>query len=268
MSLYKKGPQTDEKLSSPNKAKSLNPNAAEFIPFSLRSPSSGSTSSTDATARFTTTGSLGKSVLDQSELSVLSNPDEEANQYWQCQLPDDITPDFKVMGEDESQGLNNFSIAGLSIHDDNETSRFMPYRGSRNVFNEHQDLSHQHLNGDGFVDNVRFSNSTYGEDPSSESFPYPFKKLWDRQIENTNQHISIGREEHTYDDNSRHGFNDFLAEQALVDDIDVNPLEFLASQFPGFAAESLAEVYFANRCDLNLTIEMLTQLEVMLIFMW
>ncbi|GFP91417.1 polyadenylate-binding protein-interacting protein 7 [Phtheirospermum japonicum] len=43
---------------------------------------------------------------------------------------------------------------------------------------------------------------------------------------------------------------------------DVSPLEFLASQFPGFAAESLTEVYFASGGDLNLTIEMLTQLEL------
>ncbi|KAF7830402.1 pentatricopeptide repeat-containing protein [Senna tora] len=265
MSLSKKGPQTDAKLSSPNKLKTLNPNAAEFIPFSLRSSSSGtrSASSADATARFSTTGSLGKSVLDRSESSILSNPDEEAHQYWQCQLPDDITPDFKVMGEDDSQSLNNLSITGLSIHDDNEASRLTSYKGSNYIFNEQQELSQQHLNGDSFVDNFRFSNSTYGEDPSSASFLNPLSKPWDRQIENTNQYASIGREGLTYDDNSRHGLlNDALVEQALVDDIDVNPLEFLASQFPGFAAESLTEVYFANGCDLNLTIEMLTQLEL------
>ena len=47
-----------------------------------------------------------------------------------------------------------------------------------------------------------------------------------------------------------------------MNDTNLNPLEFLASLFPGFAAESLAEVYFANGCDLHMTIEMLTQLEL------
>jgi hypothetical protein len=52
-----------------------------------------------------------------------------------------------------------------------------------------------------------------------------------------------------------------------VDDTEINPLGFLASQFPGFATESLAEVYFASGCDLNLTVEMLTQLEVTPLFL-
>ncbi|KAJ0090128.1 hypothetical protein Patl1_13742 [Pistacia atlantica] len=56
--------------------------------------------------------------------------------------------------------------------------------------------------------------------------------------------------------------NDISEEHGMIDDTEMNPVEFLASQFPGFAAESLAEVYFANGCDLNLTIEMLTQLEL------
>ncbi|EPS58837.1 hypothetical protein M569_15978, partial [Genlisea aurea] len=39
------------------------------------------------------------------------------------------------------------------------------------------------------------------------------------------------------------------------------PLEFLASRFPGFAVESLAQVYFLNGGDVNLTVEMLNQFE-------
>lgn len=269
MSLIQKGSQTDTKLSSPNKVTTLNPNAAEFVPFSLRSVPSGSTSSVDAAARFTTAGVLGKAVLDRSESSVSNNSDDEVHQYWRCQLPDDITPDFKVTGEDESsQGLNSLPLAGLSIHDDHETSRFPSSNGSRYILNEQQELSQHHLNGNSIADKFRFSNSTYGEDPSSASFLNALAKPWDLQIGNTNQHFSGGGQEGlAYDENSGHGFlSDLLGEQAIVDGTDVNPLEFLASQFPGFAAESLAEVYFANGCDLNLTIEMLTQLEVRLIF--
>lgn len=263
MSLSKKGSQTDTKLSSPNKATALNPNAAEFIPFALRSLPSGSTSSVDATTRITTAGSLGKAVLDRSESSISNNSDDEAHQYWRCQLPDDITPDFKVMGEDDSQGLDNLSLAGLSIHDDNESSMFPSSKGSRYMLNEQQELSQQHLNGNTFADKLRFSNSTYREEPSSASFLNTLAKPWDRQIGNTNLHVSSGQEALAYDDNASHGFlNDVLAENAIMDDTDFNPLEFLASLFPGFASESLAEVFFANGCDLHLTTEMLTQLEV------
>ncbi|KAK4274528.1 hypothetical protein QN277_017734 [Acacia crassicarpa] len=224
MSLIQKGSQPETKLSSPNKVTTLNPNAAEFVPFALRSVPSGSTSSVDATARFPTAGALGKAVLDRSESSISNNSDDEVHQYWRCQLPDDITPDFKVMGEDDPQGLNNLSLAGLSIHDDQEAPR---------------------------------------EDPSSANFLNSLTKRWDMQIGSTNQHFGSGREGLTYDDNSGHGFlNDLLSEQAITDDTDMNPLEFLAAQFPGFASESLAEVYFANGFDLNLTIEMLTQLEL------
>ncbi|KAE9587891.1 putative Smr domain, ataxin-2 [Lupinus albus] len=258
MSLSKIGYQTDTKLSSPDKATTLNPNAAEFVPFSLRSSPSGSTGSVDPTAKFTTYGSLDKAVLDRSGSSILNNSDDEAHQYWRCQLPDDITPDFKVMGEDESQGLNNLSLAGLSIHDDDESSRF-PSKGSRFILNEQQHLNENTIAADKF----KFSNSAYRVEPSSASLLSPLAKPWDRKIGNTNQHVSGVREALIYDDNSRHGFlNDLLFDNVIVDDSSVNPWEFLASLFPGFASESLSEVYFANGCDLHLTIDMLTQLEL------
>ncbi|KAJ6406610.1 hypothetical protein OIU84_010176 [Salix udensis] len=102
-----------------------------------------------------------------------------------------------------------------------------------------------------------------GKIPSSASFLNLPTKPWDKQIANSDHLLGNGREVHSYNGNSRHGFNsEILGEHAIVDDTEINPLEFLASQFPGFATESLAEVYFANGCDLNLTIEMLTQLEL------
>ncbi|RDX66889.1 Polyadenylate-binding protein-interacting protein 7, partial [Mucuna pruriens] len=262
MNLSKKGFQTEAKLLSPNKATTLNPNAAEFIPSALRSSLSGTTSSVDATARLTAAGALGKAVLDRSESSISNNSDDEVHRFWRCQLPDDITPDFKVMGEDESGGLDDLSLAGLSIHDANEASRFPSSKGSKYIINEQEEISQQHINGDSFADKLGFSNSSYREDLSSARFLNALAKPWERPIGSAAQHISSGQEGLTYDDNSRHGYlNDVLAENAIVDDIDLNPLEFLASLFPGFAAESLAEAYFANGCDLHLTTEMLSQLE-------
>uniref|UniRef100_A0A6N2LAZ9 Smr domain-containing protein n=1 Tax=Salix viminalis TaxID=40686 RepID=A0A6N2LAZ9_SALVM len=265
MSLSKKGFLTnDTKLNLPSKATTLNPNAAEFVPFTLRSSSSpsGSTSNTADGATKFTTGTVGRAVLDRSESSVSNASDDEAHQFWRHQLPDDITPDFKVMSEDESQGLGGLSLAGLSLHD-SEVHRFNASSRSGYVLAEQQETSPHHINGGSFRKNMRYAAASYGEDPSSASFLNLPTKPWDKQIANSDHLLGNGREVHSYNGNSRHGFNsEILGEHAIVDDTEINPLEFLASQFPGFATESLAEVYFANGCDLNLTIEMLTQLEL------
>ncbi|WCJ29285.1 CTC-interacting domain 7 [Euphorbia peplus] len=237
MSLSKKGIQTNTKLSIPDKSTALNPNAAEFVPFSLRSstsPSGSASNTTAANARFAASGAIGKAVVDRSESSISNTSDEEAHQFWRHQLPDDITPDFKVMSEDESHAFEGLSLAGLSLHESNEMPKFAASLGGGYMLTEQQEPPPRHINGNSFSEKM-----------SGDQF------------------LDNGREVHPYNGNSRSGFNnDMLGEHAIVDEMDMNPLEFLASQFPGFASESLAEVYFANGCDLNLTIEMLTQLEL------
>ena len=103
MTLSNVGAATiDKKLVTARKAKTLNPNAAEFIPSALRS-SSGSTSNADVPtslgASATATETLGKKVLDRSGSSISNNSDEGAHQYWCHQLPDEITPDFDITGK-------------------------------------------------------------------------------------------------------------------------------------------------------------------------
>ncbi|KAI7987700.1 Polyadenylate-binding protein-interacting protein 7 [Camellia lanceoleosa] len=260
MSLSNKGaPTNDKKLSTPGKVTSLNPNAAEFVPFALRS-SSGSTSTADVSTGLgvSVSGTLGKAVLDRSESSISNNSDEEAHQYWRHQLPDDITPDFKVMGEYESQGINNIPFSTLSLQDGNETLRFSTSMGGGFMLKEQHELSSHGINGNSF-ENMRYSVPSYSEDASSANFLHFPNKPWDKPIVSNDQLISNVGEGPLYNDNSRHGM---LNEQEMAENMEINPLEFLASQFPGFAAESLAEVYFANGGDLNLTIEMLTQLEL------
>ncbi|CAK9162619.1 unnamed protein product [Ilex paraguariensis] len=263
MSLSNKESFTnDKKLTATGKTTSLNPNAAEFIPFALRLPSAGTT---DAGSTFPASGTstLGKLALDRSESSVSNSSDDEAHQYWRRQLPDDITPDFNVMGENDSQETNSIPFSRLSLTDVNETSRYSASTGSSFMLKEQQELSPHQINGNSFSEKMRYSVSSYCEAPSSAGFHHLSTKPWDKQIVNNDQlHMSV-REGSPYNGTSRQGFlNDMLNEQAMVESIDMNPLEFLASQFPGFAAESLAEVYFANKGDLNLTIEMLTQLEL------
>ncbi|TYG66974.1 hypothetical protein ES288_D05G041600v1 [Gossypium darwinii] len=266
MSLSKKGTQiSDAKSNVPSKATTLNPNAAEFVPFSLRSPSSSGSTRAAATATFSTSGTVGKAVLDRSGSSVSNNSDDEAHQFWRHQLPDDITPDFKVINEDDSQSMEpgSLSLAGLSLHDGSEASRFPASAAGGYVFGDQQELLHQYGNGNNLDEKFRYPSSSYEEEPISASFLNLPLKPWDEQLVNSDRLIGNGREGQLYDGNSRHAFaSDILGEHTNINDTEMNHVDFLASQFPGFAAESLAEVYFANGCDLNLTIEMLTQLEL------
>ncbi|ONL94222.1 Polyadenylate-binding protein-interacting protein 7 [Zea mays] len=113
----------ERKISMISKSTALNPNAEEFVPSSLRSFSDSSKKS-DAT--MIVSGSSKESSTDKPESILRSNSDEEAHQYWQQQLPDDITPDFKVLGQDESPGPDSLSLTGLSINDGIDTSIFSP----------------------------------------------------------------------------------------------------------------------------------------------
>ncbi|XP_058079344.1 polyadenylate-binding protein-interacting protein 7 isoform X2 [Magnolia sinica] len=246
MSLSAKGFSTnkDTKLNTSNKSTTLNPNAAEFVPSALRSPSGGTANNTDV-MRLDASGASKKAVFDRTESSISNNSDDEVHQYWRRQLPDDITPDFKVGGEDELQGPGNISLAGLSIHDGIESSRFSPLAGSSHFLSKQQEIM----------------IPTYGEDQSAAFMNLPIS-TWDKQFVNDDQHFTNGSEGHPYNGDSSAGFlSDLLSEHAILDDTEINPVELLALQFPGFAAESLADVYYANGCDLNSTIEMMTQLE-------
>ncbi|KAI3468043.1 hypothetical protein Pfo_024706 [Paulownia fortunei] len=261
MNLSGKGASTGDKKLSAAKAP-LNPNATEFVPFALRSHAAG-ISIADASSEFATSAAAipGKSILDRSESSVSNNSDEEAQQYWRHQLPDDITPDFKVMGIDDTQGINSLSFSGLSLTDVDEGSRYTSSTSSGFMLKEQQGLSPHPLNVNSYGEKLRYPVSSHGEYPSPTGFQASLAEPWNKQIVTNDQ--LLAREGHPYNGNSRHNFlADMSNEQLLADNADVSPLEFLASQFPGFAADSLTEVYFANGGDLNLTIEMLTQLEL------
>ncbi|XP_071733623.1 polyadenylate-binding protein-interacting protein 7-like isoform X2 [Rutidosis leptorrhynchoides] len=246
MSLINRGASAiDKTLSATGKAKSLNPDAAEFVPFALRSPS-GNTSAADTSSGFNTFGAStqGKSILNRSESSVSNNSDDEAHQFWRHQLPDDITPDFNVIGE-ESQGINSVPFANLSLAEVNGTSRFAP--------------SSQRESSPHYAEKIQYPLSGYGKNPSAANFQPASAKQWDMHAGQLLAGIVDGP---SYNGDSGQGYiDDILNEQQQMEGTEVNSLEFLASQFPGFAAESLAEVYYANGCDMNLTFEMLTQLE-------
>lgn len=264
MSFTGKGTPTSDKKLTLAKATSLNPNAAEFVPFALRSPS-GSTSSTDAAKLSNSTTTLGKAVLDRSESSVSNNSDDEAHQYWRRQLPDDITPDFNFVGEEDSHGVSSLPFSRLSISDVNEASIFPASTGSGFMLKDQQEFSPR-VNGTSFAEKTGYPITSFNEDASPTSFHLPAKP-WDKPSLTNDQPFGNIREGPHYNGNSGNSFFADMTNEQPFFEADVNPLEFLASQFPGFAAESVAEVYYANGGDLNLTIEMLTQLEVWFTFL-
>uniref|UniRef100_A0A1D1YWV1 NEDD4-binding protein 2 n=1 Tax=Anthurium amnicola TaxID=1678845 RepID=A0A1D1YWV1_9ARAE len=250
----------DIKLNLPNKVTTLNPNAAEFVPSALRSLSENN-KKVDV-ARLVVPGTSVKPCLDRSESNVSNNSDDEAHQFWRRQLPDDITPDFKIMGEEELQASGGLSLAGLSINDDIETTRLSMTMGSP-FLGKRQEISPRGSDHINLSERMAYSGLSFSEDNSSTALMSLGTNLWDKQFMNGDQLLTNSREGNQYGRDSNAGFlNDLLNEHAVLENAAVNPVEFLASQFPGFAADSLAEVYYANGCDLNLTIEILTQLEL------
>ncbi|XP_075506238.1 polyadenylate-binding protein-interacting protein 7-like [Primulina tabacum] len=262
MNFPDKGASIGDKKLGAAKA-TLNPNAAEFVPFALRPPAVGS-STGDASSKYSTSAaaSPGKAMLDRSESSVSNKSDEEAQRYWSHQLPDDITLDFKGMGIDDTQEIDSLSPLNLSSTDVHEGSRYSDLTGSGFTLTGQQGLSpHSSIHGNMFTEKLKYPLSSYEDYPSPTGFLPSLARPWDKPNASNDQ--IVRREGPPYNGNSRHSFlPDLSNDQPLVDNVEMNPLEFLASQFPGFAAESLGEVYCASGGDLNLTIEILTQLEL------
>lgn len=260
MNLSNKGylNNKDTKFNTSTKITSLNPNAAEFIPSSFKLPL-GNTKGSDSTRVDVPSPSV-KSVFDRSESNVSNKSDDEAQQYWRDQLPDDITPDFKSMGEDDLPTPGQLSLATLSLYDGIETSRFL-MSGNSQLFGTEQDISSHDIVNHNFGEKNGYLGSTFAEDQPSGAYMSSSTTDWDQRIISGGQQFTSRTDGNHYNGVSNTGLlNEYLSEQ--LEDAGINPVEFLASHFPGFAAESLADVYYANGCDLNLTIEMLTQLEL------
>ncbi|KAK1369369.1 Polyadenylate-binding protein-interacting protein 7 [Heracleum sosnowskyi] len=240
MSLYNNMALTsDKRPSTIGKVTSLNPNAVEFVPSSLRS-SPANTSAVDVSSISPPTSNipLRKTGLNRSESSVSNKSDEEARQYWSCQLPDDIIPDFNVVGEDDSTGIDDLPFSDLSLIDVNERARLPGASTGSNLILKEQNFSPHRINGGSYADKMGFSAASYRNAPSSVSYPTASTKPWDRQILNNDHQLNSVSEGPLYNRNSGHEFLDEMS------------------------TESLAEVYFSSGGDLNLTVEMLTQLEL------
>ncbi|WOL01058.1 polyadenylate-binding protein-interacting protein 7-like isoform X1 [Canna indica] len=239
----------DTKSGSWNKVTALNPNAAEFVPSSLKYTYE-TTKISDAT-NLDLHGSSRKVVLDRPESNNSNNSDDEVHQYWRQRLPDDITPDFEVIGE-ELHEPEHLTLAGLSIHDSVEQSEISGSMTSP-MLDMQRDLS-SNIGNVSMNGKMGYPGSLYGNEQSSISSMTSMSDLWGKPFVNGED-----QEGHYYNGDYSAGI---LDDNMFLDSSVTNPIEFLSSQFPGFAAQSLADVYYGNECDLNLTIEILTQLEL------
>lgn len=245
-SLNKVVSNGDTRSMLPNKVTALNPNAAEFVPSCIR-PSFESSAVSDVSKA--DLRASGKTILDRSESSKSNNSDDEAHQFWRKQLPDDIIPDFSF--EKIEQEPEELSLAGLSLN----APPFYGTTASR--FSREHDLSSQANKSL----ELGLTSLLY-EDNSQASFPTMGSSNWEQNFVG-DLHFTNGNQGLHYDSESAAGFSDsFASDYAAATDDVLDPLAYLASQFPDFSSESLAELYYANGCDFNHTIEILTQLEV------
>ncbi|CAL9762824.1 unnamed protein product [Musa acuminata subsp. burmannicoides] len=246
----------DLKLGSLNMANSLNPNAAEFVPSALKY--AYGTAKSSGAAKLDLPGSSEKVVLDRSESDISNNSDDEVHKYWQHQLPDDITPDFEIVGQEELHEPGHLTLAGLSIHDGVEQSKFSTSMTDQ-ILDMRQDLSSLSTDNINLSGKMRSPGSIYSREQSLVASMTSAADIWGKPMINGEQQ----GEGHQWDRDYNAGpVDNLIDDNVFLENSITDPIEFLSSQFPGFAAQSLADVYYGNGCDLDLTIEILTQLEL------
>uniref|UniRef100_A0A0C9S854 TSA: Wollemia nobilis Ref_Wollemi_Transcript_5802_2324 transcribed RNA sequence n=1 Tax=Wollemia nobilis TaxID=56998 RepID=A0A0C9S854_9CONI len=253
VSILEQKMKSSTKGVSTTKQTTLNPNAKEFIPLSLRSPSS-STKNSDV-SKSEPAESCGKAVLDRTDSATSNTSDDETQKYWRYRLPDDITPDFV---EDLVQDSESFSSGRSSGFDYSSASKSLSVMEGGHLAYENMPhgIDASCANG-----KSRFVFSDHGEGRSASGMSA--SSAWDQLLIGHDQQLVKNRDGYFTADECDLGFlNELLGEQALSDNNGMNPVEYLVTQFPDFAAESLAGIYYASGGDLNLTMEMLTQLEL------
>ncbi|CAL9138825.1 unnamed protein product [Musa acuminata var. zebrina] len=242
------------KLSSLNRVTTLNPSAAEFVPSALKY-TYGVTKSAEST-KFDLPGSSRKAVLDQTGSNTSNNSDDEIHQYWRDQLPDDITPDFEVIGEEELHEPSHLTLAGFSIHDGVEQSKFSALATGQTL-NMRQDLSSPTTD----IGNMGYPGSVNSKQQSSVASMISASNMKGKSFIGE-QHGKVLYDGDLNADLVGNLMGNLMGDNVFLQNSITDPIEYLSSQFPGFAVQSLLDVYYANGCDLTLTIEILTQLEL------
>ncbi|KAH8964399.1 hypothetical protein BDL97_04G065300 [Sphagnum fallax] len=250
---------------------SLNPHAAEFVPKSLKPVNNSISMNAWDTSKPTIEKDVGVSKLHRTNSSNSNASDDEYRRLFRAQLPDDLMPDFDagdfaagVSDYEESAYLDTAGHKGWEAGSGSTGSQAEGFNYDDRIQQSAlQATSYSPPGGNG----LRYNNG-HGTTFSSPSFVRPY--LPELQSAVQQPQILAGNRERQApalwpDTNESAGsFSDWgLGDQTFPDDLgEIDPVNLLTAEFPGFASESLAEIYYANGGDLSLTMEMLTELEL------
>lgn len=248
----------------------LNPNAAEFVPKASKAPSGGAAEpswdeqkSPDLADKET-----AGSRLDRTNSSNSNASDDEYRRFCRSQLPDDLMPDFDLgdfVESTEYEGGASIDVAGRS-----GMSTSWGGGGAGNVehFGYDDRVSQSAVRGSAYSPPGAGGGRYGGAEGSSSSMGGGFARPYLPELRSPAQQVSVNRERQpAWTDGNEPGTSfgewsgsDLTFPEDLTEVVD--PVAVLATEFPGFASESLAEIYYANGGDLGLTLDMLGELEV------
>ncbi|WOK94167.1 polyadenylate-binding protein-interacting protein 7-like isoform X1 [Canna indica] len=237
--------EKDRKFTLLNRITTLNPNAPEFVPSALKYTRSNKSSDVK---KLEDLGSFRNVVFDQLESGKSGKSEDEANQYWHHQLPDDITPDFKLMG-DEFDGSTHLPVSSVSMN-----NNIIPPRFLGSIANQMLDVSE---GMPPFIKNHRsrgtigYSGPAYGEEQSSATFMSSASNSWNKTSANSINHNINGKDGR----NKNASFRDIT----FVQNAAVDPIEHLTPSLPDCASEILTNIYHGNRCGSNSKVDLITQ---------
>ena len=244
----------------------LNPHAAEFVPNALKGPSGGSTGQ-----GWDQEKSPGEkqSRLDRTNSSNSNASDDEYRRFCRSKLPDDLMPDFEfgefVESGEYGEPVGASGVASNSWSGEGVSGSVVP--GEQFPYDER--VNRNTVRGSTFSPSAGGGGRFGGADGSSSSLGSGFVRPYMPELRSPGQQLNVNRERQVgWSDGSEGGaaFNEWggseltFPEDLTTDSVD--PVAVLATEFPGFASESLAEIYYATGGDLGLTMEMLTELEV------
>lgn len=235
---------------------SLNPNALEFVPSTLRSSGIGqAVAPTAELSRFDSSSSAAEQA--KAAADGVSLDEDLYQQYWLSQLPDNLISDFDVQSKVFEDG------GGFGLEEQTVGYEAAVPHVTRAAEQYEQRLHNSRRAGVG-----RGSSSVPGE--LQEGGIPGSLYLGDNMLEHLQPDLAFTPPSETRStwgdetDVNWSGWNNSRSSAVTFPEelVDVDPISLLTARFPGFAVKSLTDLLYANGGDLALTVEMLTQLEL------
>lgn len=257
----------------------LNPNAEEFVPKAFRPATLAASGIVCENKSLDLSGTVEKenvgSRLDRTDSSNSNTSDDEYRRFCRAQLPDDLMPDFDFgdfVDSSEYEESASLDVSSQSSLATNWTGAGVRNALPRDSFIYDDGVNQNPSRATSYsppgATGTRFTNLEGSTSSTGPTFVRPYMP----EMRPPAQQPNNERQPPWNDSNeSVTSFTDWgAADLAFPDDLGevidqaIDPVSILAAEFPGFATDSLAEIYFANGGDLTLTMDMLSELEVCL----